>query len=100
MSRLKTQVVELQYRKIITGDHHVIHRKQTHRHQTSCDSDTASLRVRKNDVSHPELYGSYRTILPLKDYPKVPLKLIHGEEKGKIWKFNESSALFKSLIEN
>jgi len=46
------------------------------------------------------LYGSYRTILPLKDYPKVPSKLIHGEGKGKIWKFNESSALFKSLVEN
>jgi hypothetical protein len=84
----------------LTADHHVIHRKQTHRNQTSCDSDSASQRVRKNDVSHPELYGSYRTILPLKDYPKVPLKLIHGEGKGKIWKFNESSALFKSLVEN
>merc|ERR1712037_737113 len=67
-------------------------------HKTSSD-ETSSLRVKKNDVTHPELYGSYRTVLPLKDYPKVPLKLIHGEGKQKIWKFNENSALFKSLVE-
>ncbi|CAG5110398.1 Oidioi.mRNA.OKI2018_I69.chr2.g4807.t1.cds [Oikopleura dioica] len=69
--------------------------QQTHR-----TAPEEALKIKKNDVSHPHFFGSYRTVLPIKDYPKVPLKLIHGEPKQKIWKFNENSPLFRSLVEN